>query len=238
MYSPFELGKPYDPERTNTRHIVLGFHGEDTRPELEMFRKTLDGIRERIIELLADNSAEWFGGHRKKAMAVEVVRANFTDLIKDGFSEKVNRQYPDNVTIKIQVRRGQIEASFFDDQARIIENTDELDTLGADVVAVANLSEIWFINNNFYPKFKLQQAMVYQGHVVDRTFGIVATESTPTSGGVADNNEDDGGAGWDGEEDVSGMSPTSLKRRWEDAGGDDGAVDEPEAKRANIGCIG
>ena len=99
MHSPFPLGSPYDPERTSDRHIVLGFHGEDdtdTDNPLRRFRETMDMISSAIIDILATNSADWFGGHKKLARSSEVIRASFHDIIKDGYSERMNRQYPDN----------------------------------------------------------------------------------------------------------------------------------------------
>lgn len=234
MHSPFELGQPYDPERSNHKHVVLGFHGEEDRLELKEFRCLVDAIQSRIIEILAENSAEWFGGHRKKSMSIEVVRSNFKDLITDGFNENKKRQYPDNINIKIVVRRNKIQASFYDENLLIIKDTDALDLLGADLVAATNFSEIWFVNNNFFPKFKLHQAIVYQGQVLDTTFGIVLDSGSEQHRRTADQNsgsEDGDGddAGWV-DDDLPPLEVAASTTR-EKHGFDGDASSEPPLKR-------
>lgn len=183
MFSPFPLGKPYDDSSRN-RHLTLGFHGEEDRPELVAFRGLLDSINRALIETLVENKEDWFlsgRSSRKRHMTADTIRAGYHEFVKDGYSEKSSRNYPDNITLKIQVRKDMMEATFFDENNCYIESTDTLEVTQSDIIAVATLSEMWFINEQFYPKFKLRQAKVFQNQVIDRTFGIVNSEPASTS---------------------------------------------------------
>ena len=178
MSTPFELDYPsFGDEKKYYKQFSFSFRGEEDNPDLIAFREIISAIDQRFIDLLTMNSATWLGARGKKTKSREVIDENYTYLIKDGWSEKKQVKYPDNITVKCNVRQKLLQAAFFDDEGKTIIDEENIRMAQNEAISIIHLASLWIVQTGYHPKFEANQVQLFENASVDRDFGIVIVDS-------------------------------------------------------------
>lgn len=182
MYCPFPLGIPMDDQKKNQRTVTVNFRDEENRRELQKFREMWDAVRVHLVEVITHNYVLWFGGRKKISKNYDQVDEMLFGLIRDGYSKKQDKVFPDSMLLKIGVRGTRtnspsMTAAFFDENNQLLQSEEELHLAGADIVTTAQLSEIWCVSKSLYPRFELGQCKIYPAQRANTTFGIVEQDA-------------------------------------------------------------
>jgi len=152
MRSPFGLSAFTDEGTGRTSYSLdLSFDPDNTEAmELHDKLKELDEI---IVNTVAVNSKEWLG----KEFNVAVLReALYKPMVRPG-----KEQYPSTMKLKIATKP---DGSFVPEAYSMQKTPVELDTIekSQKVMAIVDLSSIWFIDNKFGVTMRLQQCLLEQ----------------------------------------------------------------------------
>lgn len=173
MYAPFEIDYPrFGDEKKYYKQFSLSFKGEEESTDLIQFRKVVSAIDQRFIDILTENAAQWFGNRGKKIRSREQIESNYTNLIKDGWSEKKQVKYPDNIQVRCTIRSKLLQAAFFDDEGNTIISEEDIRLAQSDCVAVVHIGALWVVQSGWYPRFEANQVQIFENHKMDRDFGI------------------------------------------------------------------
>jgi len=176
MSTPFELKRPvFGADTKNYLQFSVSFWGEEEREELRAFRKVVNSLDERIIDILTDNSAVWLGTRNRKPKSREIIEDGYGWLIKSGADPLKERQYPDNIPVKVSLRRNTMQAAFFDGDGNTIIDDSMISMAHGEATVIAVLSSVWIVQK-YYPKFEAKQVQVFEAPQVDTTYGIVSTK--------------------------------------------------------------
>jgi len=152
MRSPYGLSAFTDEGTGRTSYSLdLSFDTDNAEAmELHDKLKELDNI---IVETVAKNSKEWLG----KEFNVAVLReALYKPLVRPG-----KEPYPSTIKLKIATKP---DGSFVPEAYNMQKEQVSLDTIekGQKVMAIVDVSSIWFIDNKFGVTVRLQQTLLEQ----------------------------------------------------------------------------
>lgn len=152
MRSPFGLSAFTDEGTGRTTYSLdLSFDPDNTEAmELHNKLKELDDI---IVNTVAENSKEWLG----KEFNVAVLReALYKPIVRPG-----KEPYPSTLKLKIATKP---DGTFVPEAYNMKREAVSLDTIekGQKVMAIVDVSSIWFIDNKFGATIRLQQALIEQ----------------------------------------------------------------------------
>lgn len=152
MRSPFGLSMFTDEGTGRTSYSLdLSFDPDNTEAmEVHDKLKELDEI---IVNTVAQNSKEWLG----KEFNVAVLReALYKPIVRPG-----KEQYPSTLKLKVSTKP---DGSFVPEAYSMQREQVPLDTIekGQKVMAIVDLSSIWFIDNKFGVTIRLQQTLLEQ----------------------------------------------------------------------------
>ena len=152
MRSPFGLSMFTDEGTGRTSYSLdLSFDPDNTEAmEVHDKLKELDEI---IVKTVAQNSKEWLG----KEFNVAVLReALYKPIVRPG-----KEQYPSTLKLKVSTKP---DGSFVPEAYSMQREQVPLDTIekGQKVMAIVDLSSIWFIDNKFGVTIRLQQTLLEQ----------------------------------------------------------------------------
>ena len=152
MRSPYGLSAFTDEGTGRTTYSLdLSFDSDNTEAmELHGKLKELDEI---IVNTVAKNSKEWLG----KEFNVAVLReALYKPMVRPG-----KEPYPSTLKLKIATKS---DGMFVPEAYNVRRETITLDTIekGQKVMAIVDISSIWFIDNKFGVTVRLQQALLEQ----------------------------------------------------------------------------
>lgn len=152
MRSPYGLSAFTDEGTGRTSYSLdLSFDSDNTEAmELHDKLKELDSL---IVETVAKNSKEWLG----KEFNVAVLReALYKPLVRPG-----KEPYPSTIKLKIATKP---DGSFVPEAYNMQKEQVTLDTIekGQKVMAIVDVSSIWFIDNKFGVTVRLQQTLLEQ----------------------------------------------------------------------------
>ena len=152
MRSPFGLSAFTDEGTGRTSYSLdLSFDPDNTQAmELHDTLKALDEI---IVNTVAANSKEWLG----KEFNVAVLReALYKPMVRPG-----KEQYPATMKLKVTTKP---DGSFLPEAYSMNRKQVSLDTIekSQKVMAIVDLSSIWFIDNKFGVTMRLQQCLIEQ----------------------------------------------------------------------------
>jgi hypothetical protein len=174
MATPFELDFPnFGDEKKYYKQFSISFRGEEENPDLLAFRDVVSSIDQRFIDLLTEHSATWLGSRGKKPKSREVIDENYTYLIKDGWSEKKQVKYPDNIVVKCNIRQQLLQAAFFDDEGNTIIDEESIRLAQNEAICIIHMSSLWIVQTGYHPKFEANQVQIFENSTLDRSFGIV-----------------------------------------------------------------
>jgi hypothetical protein len=152
MRSPFGLSMFTDESTGRTSYSLdLSFDPDNTEA-MEIHDK-LKELDELIVNTVAQNSKEWLG----KEFNVAVLReALYKPIVRPG-----KEQYPSTMKLKISTKP---DGSFVPEAYSMQREQVSLDSIekGQKVMAIVDLSSIWFIDNKFGVTIRLQQTLLEQ----------------------------------------------------------------------------
>jgi hypothetical protein len=152
MRSPFGLSAFTD-EGTGRTSYSLDLSFDPDNAEAMELHDTLKELDEIIVNTVAANSKEWLG----KEFNVAVLReALYKPMVRPG-----KEQYPSTMKLKIATKP---DGSFVPEAYSMQKTSVELDTIekSQKVMAIVDLSSIWFIDNKFGVTMRLQQCLLEQ----------------------------------------------------------------------------
>ena len=152
MRSPYGLSAFTDEGTGRTTYSLdLSFDPDNAEAmDLHDKLKELDDI---IVNTVAENSKEWLG----KEFNVAVLReALYKPMVRPG-----KEPYPSTVKLKITTKP---DGSFVPEAYSMQKEQVSLDTIekGQKVMAIVDISSIWFIDNKFGVTIRLQQTLLEQ----------------------------------------------------------------------------
>ena len=152
MRSPYGLSAFTDEGTGRTTYSLdLSFDSDNTEAmELHDSLKELD---ELIVNTVAENSKEWLG----KEFNVAVLReALYKPIVRPG-----KEPYPSTLKLKVATKP---DGSFVPEAYNSRKESVTLDTIekGQKVMAIVDVSSIWFIDNKFGVTIRLQQSLLEQ----------------------------------------------------------------------------
>jgi hypothetical protein len=152
MRSPYGLSAFTDEGTGRTTYSLdLSFDSDNTEAmELHDSLKELD---ELIVNTVAENSKEWLG----KEFNVAVLReALYKPIVRPG-----KEPYPSTLKLKVATKP---DGSFVPEAYNVRKEPVTLDTIekGQKVMAIVDVSSIWFIDNKFGVTIRLQQSLLEQ----------------------------------------------------------------------------
>jgi hypothetical protein len=152
MRSPFGLSAFTDEGTGRTSYSLDLSFDPDNAEAVELHDK-LKELDEIIVNTVAANSKEWLG----KEFNVAVLReALYKPMVRPG-----KEQYPSTMKLKIATKP---DGSFVPEAYSMQKTPVELDTIekSQKVMAIVDLSSIWFIDNKFGVTMRLQQCLLEQ----------------------------------------------------------------------------
>ena len=152
MRSPFGLSAFTDEGTGRTSYSLDLSFDPDNAEAVELHDK-LKELDEIIVNTVAANSKEWLG----KEFNVAVLReALYKPMVRPG-----KEQYPSTMKLKIATKP---DGSFVPEAYSMQKTPVALDTIekSQKVMAIVDLSSIWFIDNKFGVTMRLQQCLLEQ----------------------------------------------------------------------------
>ena len=150
MRSPYGLSAFTDEGTGRTTYSLDLSFDTDNAEAMELHDK-LKELDEIIVNTVAENSKEWLG----KEFNVAVLReALYKPMVRPG-----KEPYPSTVKLKIATKP---DGSFVPEAYSMQREAVPLDSVekGQKVMAIVDISSIWFIDNKFGVTIRLQQLRV------------------------------------------------------------------------------
>lgn len=152
MRSPYGLSAFTDEGTGRTSYSLDLSFDPDNAEAMDLHNK-LKELDEKIVNTVAQNSKEWLG----KEFNVAVLReALYKPLVRPG-----KEPYPSTLKLKIATKP---DGSFVPEAYNMQRQPVSLDTVekGQKVMAIVDVSSIWFIDNKFGVTVRLQQTLLEQ----------------------------------------------------------------------------
>ena len=152
MRSPYGLSAFTD-EGTGRTTYSLDLSFDTENPEAMELHNKLKELDEIIVNTVAQNSKEWLG----KEFNVAVLReALYKPMVRPS-----KEPYPSTLKLKIATKP---DGSFVPEAYNMKREVVPLDSVekGQKVMAIVDISSIWFIDNKFGVTVRLQQTLVQQ----------------------------------------------------------------------------
>jgi len=152
MRSPYGLSAFTDEGTGRTTYSLDLSFDTDNAEAMELHDK-LKELDELIVNTVAENSKEWLG----KEFNVAVLReALYKPLVRPG-----KEPYPSTLKLKIATKP---DGSFVPEAYNMQKEAVPLDSVekGQKVMAIVDVSSIWFIDNKFGVTVRLQQTLLEQ----------------------------------------------------------------------------
>ena len=152
MRSPYGLSAFTDEGTGRTTYSLDLSFDTDNEGAMQL-HDSLKELDELIVNTVAANSKEWLG----KEFNVAVLReALYKPIVRPG-----KEAYPSTLKLKVAVKS---DGTFVPETYNSRKESVTLDTIekGQKVMAIVDVSSIWFIDNKFGVTIRLQQALLEQ----------------------------------------------------------------------------
>jgi len=152
LRSPYGLSAFTDEGTGRTTYSLDLSFDPDNAEAMDLHDK-LKELDEIIVNTVAENSKEWLG----KEFNVAVLReALYKPMVRPG-----KEPYPSTLKLKIATKP---DGSFVPEAYNFRKEPVSLDTIekGQKVMAIVDISSIWFIDNKFGVTIRLQQTLLEQ----------------------------------------------------------------------------
>ncbi|MBP04677.1 MAG: hypothetical protein CMA72_07845 [Euryarchaeota archaeon] len=154
LRSPYGLSAFTDEGTGRTTYSLDLSFDNDNAEAMELHDK-LKELDEIIVNTVAENSKEWLG----KEFNVAVLReALYKPMVRPS-----KEPYPSTLKLKIATKP---DGSFVPEAYSMKRESAPLDSIekGQTVMAIVDVSSIWFIDNKFGVTIRLQQALLEQSN--------------------------------------------------------------------------
>lgn len=122
--------------------------GHETTTKIHEFKKWVESMDNLIKEKAHENSKQWFKKEMKPAVLEE--------FYKHQVNKPKNDAYPDSMKFKIvNTKEGTPAVDVYNNQKQLIP-LDSI-TKGTDVMIIAQMSSIWFVNKMFGVTWRVKQ---------------------------------------------------------------------------------
>ena len=209
MSTPFGLNS-FQSQNGVEYSLDLSFRGQDTRPELQEFKRVLEQMDALMIEEGVKNSKTWFKADLNK----EVVKAFYTPSLKYSKDKEGNvLSYPPNIKVKLPKRNGEFDTKFYDLNGTPYKGVPIEDLLvkGIQVTAIIECGGVWFAGSKFGLTWRAKQIAI---HKLPEKMGEFAFKGLGSATPAPQEDEEDGD---EKEEEVD----------------DDAAFQQPQASQAS-----
>jgi len=189
MSVPFGMSQ-WDNDNGTTKYwLDLSFRDIDTRVPLQVFKKLIEDIDEKVIQHAYENSNEFF---KKKYTNIEVVRALFTHSIKypkDKETGEIITKWPPTFKITLPQRDGEFSFEAYDKKKNSV-NLKEVSTKGSKMTTLIQCGGIWIAGGKFGITWRAVQLLVIPYTKING-FSIVNNPEDKIKGTDDDDDDDD-----------------------------------------------
>ena len=152
MKAPYGLGS-YTDETTKKTSYSLDLSLDSSNPEISDLEAKLKAFDEMILDTVVANSQEWLGKKYTKAVLQEAL---FKPLVRPS----KNSDYPATIKLKVlhDSNSGKFQAEAYDTKRNMVplESIEK----GQSLMAIIDISQIWFIDNKFGVSVRLSQVLL------------------------------------------------------------------------------
>ena len=159
MSVPFGMNHWENENGTIKYWIDLSFRDIEERIPLQVFKKLIEDIDEKVIQHAFENSNEFF---KKKYTNIEVVRALFTSSIrypKDKETGEIITKWPPTYKVNCPLRDGEFSFGAYDKKKNTIK-LKEISTKGSKMTTLVQCGGIWIAGGKFGITWRVVQIQV------------------------------------------------------------------------------
>ena len=161
MSSPFGMSSWTNDDNGNTKYwIDLSFRDIENRVPLQVFKKLIEDIDEKVIQHAFDNSNIFF---KKKYTNIDIVREFFTNSIKypkDKETGEITDKWPPTFKVTLPQRDGEFNFEAYNKKKESI-NLKDIQTKGSKMTTLIKCGGIWIAGGNkFGITWKVVQILV------------------------------------------------------------------------------
>ena len=151
MVAPYGLTEYRDEATGKINSFVLdGSFGTDNE-ELDQFLTTMEQIEQKVLEVAAERSMEWFDSDEPFTVS-EIKKAK---MFKSQVKRHSENKYPPTLKMKFMYYDNRCHTRVFD--TKKVERDPNFIQKGSKVVSILELRSVWLINNSFGVTFKVIQ---------------------------------------------------------------------------------
>lgn len=139
--------------------MELSFKDRESRPSLSKFFDMMSAIDKKMLDAAIDNSQAWF---KKKYSTTEIVEALYTPCVKfpkDKTTGEITDKYPPTFRLSLPFRNGAFAIETFDNSKNKLDLLS-VETKGAKVTAIMQLSGVWLAGGKFGCSWRVVQLRV------------------------------------------------------------------------------
>jgi len=188
MSSPFGMSQ-WENDNGSTKYwIDLSFRDIQDRIPLQVFKKLIEDIDEKIIMHAFENSNEFF---KKKYTNIEVVRALFSPSIrypKDKETGEIITKWPPTYKITLPQRNGEFSFEAYDKKKNSV-NLKEISTKGSKMTSLVQCGGIWVAGGKFGITWRAIQVQVVP-YIKINGFSIMNNPEDKMKGNDDDDDDD------------------------------------------------
>tara|TARA_B110000211_G_C14058975_1_gene544669 strand:+ start:1443 stop:2204 length:762 start_codon:yes stop_codon:yes gene_type:complete len=159
MSSPFGMSSWANDQGGTKYWIDLSFRDIENRLPLQVFKKLIEDIEEKVIQHAFTNSNEYF---KKKYTNIEVVRALFSHSIKypkDKTTGEVTDKWPPTFKVTLPQRDGEFSFQAYDKKKDSV-NLKDIQTKGSKMTSLIQCGGIWIAGGKFGITWRAVQVQV------------------------------------------------------------------------------
>lgn len=154
---------------------------------IENFFQSLYILDQMVLEKAKENVRSWFAGNRKLELKPDLIDGLYKPLTATRFSKTKNRYYAPALRIKAGRSHGTFNFRVYDAERQLVPAEHiQPDCM---LLAVVEVTGIWFVADSFGVGLRLLQAQVRKSEILDSF--CIAAGPCPTSDGDADPEQKD-----------------------------------------------
>lgn len=152
---------------------------------IENFFQSLYILDQMVLDKAKENVRTWFAGNRKLELKPDLIDGLYKPLTATRFSKTKNRYYAPALRVKAGRTHGSFNFRVYDvDRQLVAPEQIQPDCM---LVAVVEVTGVWFVSDSFGVGLRLLQAQVRKSEVLDSF--CIAASGPSTYGDVADQDD-------------------------------------------------
>jgi hypothetical protein len=144
MVAPFPVSEYNNANRKTTFSLTLGFHGMNSKPEVEQVKRLFEALDDLMIEFAIKHRDVWF----KNPL---LSRQQLKEMYKPILKPSNNPNYPPSIRIKLKQHDNQITSnvSYVKNNGAVSKFDLKELAPGSSMSVNIKLSNIWIVNKTF-----------------------------------------------------------------------------------------